>query len=506
MSSELKLRRGTTLQHSTFVGADSEITFNTDTNELVSHDGVTPGGFSGGGYLPAGTGAVATTVQAKLRESVSVKDFGAGPAESATTNDSAFVLALASGAGEIQFDGDLSISQSISVPANTQLVGQGPNSIIRAVADIVPVVIAGAFAGGRNFRVTKTGAHTKSGVEIGNSAATLNGGRAVLSGITVDGMGADGILVHNGNLGTLRDIVSINNGQDGIRFSNSTPDNNTWKLEGFLDLRGNARDGLHFDQGSSAGDVNAPKSNSANLIVAQQNGRYGLYCGTRSNHFVIYAEANTTADIYLDTYGIGNDIVVTEGTTITDVSGNNAISWHNSNSSYWRSMLWTVRLTDTKGLEMGNQVNAGSFKLYHDAAALHKFYMQSTGQAQTLRWKNTAGLANVDTDASIYAFIHDFKGAAIARERLVFTNADTTPDVSLSEFWLANNTGVTTITTFDGGQTGQVITVVFNNGNTTIQHSAAISGIRLKGGVNKTFAQYEGTQFIKNGVGWWVEV
>jgi hypothetical protein len=28
-------------------------------------------------YTPAGTGAVATTVQTKLRESVSVKDFGA---------------------------------------------------------------------------------------------------------------------------------------------------------------------------------------------------------------------------------------------------------------------------------------------------------------------------------------------------------------------------------------------------------------------------------------------
>lgn len=30
-------------------------------------------------YQPAGTGAVATTVQAKLRESVSVLDFGADP-------------------------------------------------------------------------------------------------------------------------------------------------------------------------------------------------------------------------------------------------------------------------------------------------------------------------------------------------------------------------------------------------------------------------------------------
>jgi len=40
-------------------------------------------------YLPAGTGAVATTVQTKLRESVSVKDFGA--AGDGTTNDTAAI-------------------------------------------------------------------------------------------------------------------------------------------------------------------------------------------------------------------------------------------------------------------------------------------------------------------------------------------------------------------------------------------------------------------------------
>jgi hypothetical protein len=46
------------------------------------------------GYLPAGTGAVATTVQSKLRESVSVKDFGA--VGNGTTNDTAaIVLAIA---------------------------------------------------------------------------------------------------------------------------------------------------------------------------------------------------------------------------------------------------------------------------------------------------------------------------------------------------------------------------------------------------------------------------
>lgn len=43
------------------------------------------------GYLPAGTGAVATTVQAKLRESVSVKDFGA--VGDGLTDDSAAIQA-----------------------------------------------------------------------------------------------------------------------------------------------------------------------------------------------------------------------------------------------------------------------------------------------------------------------------------------------------------------------------------------------------------------------------
>ena len=40
-------------------------------------DLMAPSGSNSVGYLPAGTGAVATTVQTKLRESVSVKDFGA---------------------------------------------------------------------------------------------------------------------------------------------------------------------------------------------------------------------------------------------------------------------------------------------------------------------------------------------------------------------------------------------------------------------------------------------
>jgi hypothetical protein len=46
-------------------------------------------------YDPAGTGAVATTVQGKLRQTVSVMDFGASPSNTAAQNDTAFANAIA---------------------------------------------------------------------------------------------------------------------------------------------------------------------------------------------------------------------------------------------------------------------------------------------------------------------------------------------------------------------------------------------------------------------------
>jgi len=45
MSTQVRLRRGTSAQHSTFTGAQAEVTVDTDTNTLVVHDGSTVGGF-----------------------------------------------------------------------------------------------------------------------------------------------------------------------------------------------------------------------------------------------------------------------------------------------------------------------------------------------------------------------------------------------------------------------------------------------------------------------------
>ena len=44
MAKRLQLRRGTTSQHSSFTGAEAEVTVDTDKETLVVHDGSTAGG------------------------------------------------------------------------------------------------------------------------------------------------------------------------------------------------------------------------------------------------------------------------------------------------------------------------------------------------------------------------------------------------------------------------------------------------------------------------------
>lgn len=44
MSTQVRLRGGTTSQHSTFTGAEREVTVDTDKDTLVVHDGATAGG------------------------------------------------------------------------------------------------------------------------------------------------------------------------------------------------------------------------------------------------------------------------------------------------------------------------------------------------------------------------------------------------------------------------------------------------------------------------------
>jgi hypothetical protein len=80
------------------VGLSYKFVLNTSANVLIGTYDNIPSQFNTDAllvsYTPAGASAVSTTVQAKLRETVSVLDFGASPSASAATNTAAIAAAI----------------------------------------------------------------------------------------------------------------------------------------------------------------------------------------------------------------------------------------------------------------------------------------------------------------------------------------------------------------------------------------------------------------------------
>ena len=83
------------------------------------------------GYVQSGTGAVATTVQARLRQSLSVKDFGAA-GDGSTDDTTAIQNALNAGTGRSVYfpAGTYRISTTLLVKTKTTLIGEGMNKSI----------------------------------------------------------------------------------------------------------------------------------------------------------------------------------------------------------------------------------------------------------------------------------------------------------------------------------------------------------------------------------------
>jgi len=177
----LKTSTGTTL------GTWDNISGGTDATAAVLAQLAASGGSSLIGYLPSGTGAVVTTVQTKLRESVSVKDFGAkgDGTDEYTKILAAWTYCLANGK-DLYFPAGIYSSGTNNMPfknttypavslldcGNITIYGDGPNTILRsdsvAGADVlnlysvknlhirnmmVKAAISGSFAGSNGVSV-----------------------------------------------------------------------------------------------------------------------------------------------------------------------------------------------------------------------------------------------------------------------------------------------------------------------------------------------------------------
>lgn len=82
----------------------------------------------------------------------------------------------------------------------------------------------------------------------------------------------------------------------------------------------------------------------------------------------------------------------------------------------------------------------------------------------------------------------------------VFPADDATPSIKDGKVFKTANANPTTITTFEDGQIGQVIIVIINDGNTTID----FTGTNLKGnaGVDWSPAQYDHFHCTYDGTNW----
>jgi len=112
-------------------------------------------------FIQAGAGAVTRTALSKMRESVTVQDFGASSSATATVNKTAFDNALASGAKVVEVINDggiMLVNGTINVPSGVTLIGQG-----------LPVIKAenGSFpSGGQVFQLSSATGSVIDGLKI----------------------------------------------------------------------------------------------------------------------------------------------------------------------------------------------------------------------------------------------------------------------------------------------------------------------------------------------------
>ncbi len=84
-----------------------------------------------------------------------------------------------------------------------------------------------------------------------------------------------------------------------------------------------------------------------------------------------------------------------------------------------------------------------------------------------------------------------------------FADADATPSVANGDVFTVTNTGATTITAFDDGQEGQQITLIFKDGNTTVQDASIGGVIQLAGGANFAATADDVLVLITDGTNWY---
>jgi hypothetical protein len=274
--------------------------------------------YNGGAvYTPAGTGAVATTVQAKLRETVSVKDFGAKG--DGTTNDTAAIQAAinATTSGDTLFipNGTYLVTNTLTCSLPITIVGEGIGSVILVGAsvgnstDIIRVYPTSSsseskdFFGFQNFYI-KPVSGTPGRYAIRIDASAVNIAQTLIDRLWIAKLGNTSIYADGVNTSSLFHIqncligngISIPTAGDTIWITNNQITGDQYGLD------------LTFTSGALL------------LMLVGNNitSKYGVHIGAPANFSVISDNEFETFGSFVGSNGSVVDIDGNSGTEVND--------------------------------------------------------------------------------------------------------------------------------------------------------------------------------------------
>lgn len=341
------------------------------------------------GFLQAGTGAVARTVEAKIKDLVvSVNDFY-DAADGVNADTLALTRALATGK-TTSFRGTLTLTSSVTMPTGAKLIGEGYSSdngtrgescIVRNFTGSDPTILVQADCLIQNIDIDNDNKGT-------GNCITVTGERAVLRDVSARKSGGDGIRIGNSspsmnaNLWRAYNVLTLHNANDGFRVdhdsTNPLPDVNAGVLVG-LDSRNNGRDGLNIGEAID---------NSFYGVCCQNSLRHNVYLGAAAQGnrlYSPYTESSSSAELLLDT-----------GSTRNMVFGNRS----NTAASGWtdngtENLVIQTR-TSTAGWNFGakmtvfNAAGSASFDMYAGANEILAAQIQGRDAGVGTRGKGVA--------------------------------------------------------------------------------------------------------------------
>lgn len=280
-------------------------------------------------YDPAGTGAVSTNVQAKLREVVSVKDFGAvgdGATDDGAAINSAITAAYAAGGGTVCFSaGTYLCEEAIVLQTNVHLVGAGIDGTVLKTKDSSNIHLITHAAAVSNVSVSKmtldgNRANQTSGVHCLRSGAAMTCGR--FYNLHIKSARTYNIGFQNGDYTDLvfDSIYLEDSGDDAIDFKNTEDGSTSIKfsnihVNGFdklaaggnagLDIRGPAYLSniyVNFDGTTSGAGV---QFRSGELLAASGFGGHR----SKLTNFHVVGNAGTTIGVNCS----GRDVSISNG-------------------------------------------------------------------------------------------------------------------------------------------------------------------------------------------------